>query len=217
MLDEQQSNQNPNENNTETQQLYAGKFKSVEDLEAGYKNAAKVFDENQQLKSQLETITKVPDDYMHPADVELDQNRLADIKARAKEAGMTQAQYEKFVKSDKDRLEKMKSHFEEAKKALGEDKLNLLNDFIAKAYPKEIADGVLKSAVTNKAARDAILQQREHALNNRVPGMDRVATPTHYSISDDDIKKAYIQKEKTGSIRDIERYMNLLTQKASQG
>lgn len=213
---DQEQTQNQDENNPETPQLYAGKFKSVEDLEAGYKNAAKIFDENQQLKKQLETYTNVPEDYMHPSDVELDQNRLADIKSRAKEAGMTQAQYERFVKSDKERLEKSKNHFETAKKELGEDKINLLQDFINKSYPKEIADGIFKTSILNKEARQAIFNQREQSLNNRIPGMERIASQGNYTVSDEDIQKAYVQKEKTGSVRDIERYMNLLTQKVSQ-
>ena len=80
--------------NQQQEKLYAGKFKTVEDLEVGYKNSAAVYDENTKLKNQLDEVTKVPDAYLNPADVELEANRLSNLQARAKESGMTQKQYE---------------------------------------------------------------------------------------------------------------------------
>jgi hypothetical protein len=212
MTQDNQNQTNPNENENK---LYAGKFKTVEDLETGYKNAATVYDENEKLKKQMSELSEVPSSYLNPADLEVDQARATDIQARAKEAGMTQAQYEKFLRSDKARVEQQKQNFEKAKKELGEETMNLIQDFVNKAYPKEVAEGIINATVVNKEARQAILNQRQRALDNRMPGMEK---PSHggYTVSDEDIRKAYAQKEKTKMPNDINRYLNLVAQKAVQ-
>ena len=77
--------------------LYAGKFKTVEELEAGYNNSAKVFQENEEVKRRLEESTKVPDDYQTPSDVQLHDNDIAQLKNAAKSSGLTQAQFDKLI------------------------------------------------------------------------------------------------------------------------
>ena len=52
-----------------TDVLYAGKFKTVEELEAGYNNAAKVYQDNADLQKKYEeaqNALKAPDDYQIP-------------------------------------------------------------------------------------------------------------------------------------------------------
>lgn len=206
---------NPNPNGEEGDKLYANKFKTVEDLENGYKNAAVVYDENTNLKKKVEELSAVPDSYQNPSDVEMDSNRLTDIQARAKESDMTQAQYEKFVRSDKARVDKSKETFENAKKELGEANMNILQDYVSKHYPKEIGDGVLRTLIQNKEARTAALAHREKLLNNQVPGVSNVGGGYH-SVSDEDIKKAYVAKEKSKSSKDIQKYLNLVATQAAQ-
>jgi len=197
--------------------LYAGKFKTVADLEEGYKNSAVVFDENKTLKKQLEEVSKIPDSYLNPGDIEIDTNRVADIQARAREAGMTQAQYEKFLRSDKARLDKNKEHFESSRKEIGEETLNLLNDYVSKHYPKELQDNMLKTFISNKEARQAALNHRTQLLNNRVPGIDKTSALGAYRVSDEDIKKAYAAKEKNkGDMRARQTYINLINARAEQ-
>lgn len=206
---------NPDQNN-ETPK-YAGKFNSVEDLEAGYKNAAKVFDENQALKTQLDSITKVPDNYMNPSDVELDESRVADIQARAKESGMTQAQYEKFLRSDKARVDQHKQKFEDARKELGDENINILTDYVSKYYPKELQDNMLKTFIRDKNARQAALNHRQQLLSNTVPGVRSVSAPSGYTVTQQDVRKAYDAKEKNkGDMKARQHYMNLLAAQAEQ-
>lgn len=198
------------------EKLYAGKFKTVEDLEAGYKNSAVVYDENEKLKKRVEELTAAPQDYINPADVELDENRIIDIKARAKEAGMTQAQYEKFLRGDKSRVEKHKENYENSKKEVGEETLNILKDYVNKNYPKEIGDNMLNTFIQNKEARAAALAHRQQLLNNQVPGMNKVSMGG-YRITQDDINKAYAAKEKNkGDMKARQHYINLLTAKSQQ-
>ncbi len=197
------------------EKLYAGKFKTVEDLEVGYKNAAAVYDENNNLKKKVEELSVVPDSYLNPNGIELESSRIESIQKRAKEAGMTQAQYNKFVANEQARLEGKKQGFEQAKKDMGEETLNILTDYVNKHYPKELGQEMLKTLVVNKEARQAALNHRDQLLNNQVPGM-RSTPAVGYSVTDEDVKKAYDQKEKTKSTRDISRYMNLVSQQAAQ-
>ena len=176
--------------------LYAGKFQTVEELEAGYKNSLPTFQENENLKKQLDEVTKIPDVYLNPSDVaDVEATRIADIQARAKEAGMTQVQYDKFVRSDKARLEKNKASFETMKKEVGEQTLNILTDYVSKNYPKELQDSMIKTFIGNKDARTAALNHRDQLLNNNIPGMNRPAIQ-NYNVTQDDIDKAYVAKEK---------------------
>jgi hypothetical protein len=208
-------NQTPPSDAT-AERLYAGKFKTVEDLEAGYKNSAVIYDENTTLKKKVDELSSVPSDYQNPSDVELEESRLTDIRARAKESGMTQVQYEKFVRSDKARVDAHKESFEQAKKDLGEEKTNLLKDYVDKHYPRELGDSMMKTFIMNKDARQAALNHRDQLLNNKLPGMEKTSASPGYHVSDDDVKKAYAQKEKTKSIADINRYVNLVSARAAQ-
>ncbi len=210
-------NQTPNPNEEEnTPKLYAGKFKTAEELEAGYKNAAVVFDENEKLKQQVGELSTVPDNYLNPADVELEANRLTDIQQRAKDAGLTQIQYEKMVRSEKARIERNNQTFENARKDVGEQTLNILNDYVSKHYPKELQQNMLNTFIANKDARTAALNHRDQLLNNQVPGMSKTAAGG-YNVTDEDIQKAYAKKEKNpGDLRARQHYINLHEQRAAQ-
>jgi hypothetical protein len=209
-------NPNPNGEGNEPK-LYAGKFKTLEDLENGYKNSAIVYDENEKLKKQLEEVTKIPDTYLNPADVELDQSRLPDIQARAKESGMTQKQYEAFVRADKLRVDKYKSNFEAAKKDVGEETMNLLSDYVSKHYPKELHDNMLNTFIGNKEARTAALNHRQQLLSNQVPGMGKVTPPNAFNVTDEDVKKAYVAKEANKhDLKARNHYLNVLNARAAQ-
>jgi hypothetical protein len=205
------------EANTQTEvKLYAGKFKTVEELEAGYKNSLPTFQENEQLKVKLEEASKVPDSYLNPSDIQHDVNRIADIQARAKSAGMTQAQYEKFLRDDKARVDSRTASFENAKKEVGEETLNILKDYVNKHYPKELEDNMLNTFIGNKEARQAALNHRAQLLNNQVPGMQKTGA-LGYAVTDDDVKKAYEAKEKnSGDMKARNHYLNMVAAKAAQ-
>lgn len=208
------SEQNNQEGSGE--KLYAGKFKTVEELEAGYKNTATVYDENQNLKTKVNELSTVPDVYLNPADVQLDQTRIADIQARAKESGMTQAQYEKFVLSDKARLDQHQQSFDNMKKEVGEETINILTDYVKKNYPEPLHDNMLKSFIVNKDARTAALNHRQQLLGNQVPGMNRPAQGG-YNVSHEDVKKAYAAKEKNPhDLKARQAYINVLAAQAAQ-
>jgi hypothetical protein len=199
------------------EKLYANKFKTVEELEAGYKNSLPTFQENETLKTQLKELTEVPTTYLRPADIEIDANREADIQARAKETGLTQKQYEAFLRADKARLDAHKTAFENNRKEVGEETLNLLTDYVSKNYPKELADNMLNTFIQNKDARTAALNHRSQLLNNQVPGMQKTAPPVGYTVTQADIKKAYDAKEANrADMKAQQHYLNLLDQLGQQ-
>lgn len=176
--------------NTGEIKLYAGKFKTVEELEAGYNNAAKVYQENDDLKKKFEETTKIPDDYQVPSDVALHENDLAQLKNAAKNSGLTQSQFEKLALAQNQSVKSKVESFENAKKEVGADNLNLLQDFIAKTYPEKVAEKMLKEAIKDKDLRSQILDQRSKLLNSSVPGSNRVSISSYDSVTHEDVHKA---------------------------
>lgn len=197
--------------------LYAGKFKTVEELEQGYKSSLPAFQENETLKQKLKDVSTVPDTYMHPDDAQIEDQYKADIQARAKEAGLTQAQYERLARNEKNRIDAQQQSFENARKEVGEQTLNILKDYITKHYPKELEQTMLNTFIKDKAARQAALSHRDTLLNNQVPGMNKTPPATGYMVTDDDVNKAYAAKEKNrGDIKARNHYLNLLAARAAQ-
>jgi len=206
------------EQNNDTK-LYAGKFKTVEELEAGYKNSLPTFQENEQLKAKVAELGTIPDQYLNPADVELDQNRLTALQARAKAAGMTQAQYEKYVRNEKAVQEQGQQQFENLRKELGEQDLNLLKDYVNKNFPTytdSVKESFLNTLIVNKEARTAALNHRTQLLNNQVPGMNK--TPAlGYAVTQEDIDKAYKAKNaQPNNLQLRNNYINLLKARGEQ-
>jgi hypothetical protein len=205
------------DDNKQEVKLYAGKFKTIEDLEEGYKNSLPTFQENENLKKRVDELSFIPDSYLNPSDIDIDQARISDIQARAREAGMTQQQYEKFLRSDKSRLDQHKQRFEESKKELGDQTLNVLKDYVERNYPKELQDNMMNTFIGNKEARQAALRHRDQLLNNQVPGVSKMAPANSYRVTDEDVNKAYLAKEKNkGDMKARQHYMNILEARAAQ-
>ncbi len=200
--------------------LYAGKFKTIEELEAGYNNAAKVYQENEELKTKYNTVTSVPDDYNTPSDVTLHENDLAQLKATAKESGLTQAQFERLAKKQTEMVQSKLNDFENAKKEVGMDNLNLLQDFLNKTYPDKVAEKMLKEAIKDKDLRSQLLDQRTKMLNSSIPGGNRVSTGTYNQVTHEDVHKAREVMMKTRGKARVEaqnRYVALSSQLAHAG
>ncbi len=153
--------------------LWAGKYKSPEDLEEAYKNTAKIYQDNQELKKQVDRLSTVPDDYEVPSELGLRQADVNEIKAIAKASGLNQDQFVKTAQEMQTRIVKQNEAFEESKKSLGEDKLTLINDYVNKNIPKHLHDVVLNKLIRNKDALDEALAHRSKLLNSEAPGMSQ--------------------------------------------
>ena len=175
---------------TDETKLYAGKFKTVEELEAGYNNAAKVYQENDDLKNKYDAVTKVPDVYAVPQGIELHENDIEELKQSSKNSGLTQAQFDRLALAQNDKVKGKVQSFENAKKEIGADNLNLLQDFISKTYPEKAGAALLKEAIKNKEVRDAILTQRTQVLNSSVPGVNKVFSSGYNEVTHEDVIKA---------------------------
>lgn len=169
--------------------LYAGKFKTVEELEAGYKNSLPLYQENQTLKSKFDEVTKIPDEYLTPSDVALHEDDISDVKTLAKNSGLTQAQFEKLARETYVKGKNKLDAYEKAKADLGADTLHTLQDYVEKYYPAKIGESVLKKLILEKDARDIALQHRNTLLNSRVPGMN-TGSPIPYTVTNADVLKA---------------------------
>jgi hypothetical protein len=206
--------------NSEPPKLYAGKFKSIEELEAGYNNAAKVYQENEDLKTKYSEVTKVPDDYQVPSDVALHDNDIAQLKLSAKESGLTQAQFERLAQRQNSHVQSQVDAFEAAKKEVGADNINLLQDFLAKTYPDKVADKMLKEAIKDKDLRSQLLEQRSKMLNSSVPGSGKVSIGSYNDVTHDDVHKARDLMMKSRGKARVEaqkRYVALSSQLAHRG
>lgn len=157
------------------ERLFAGKFKTVEELETSYKNSAKVFNENRELKAQLESLKKVPDDYEIPTDVSLRDIDLQDLKSIAKNAGYTQEQFVKTTKEWESRLQAQIQSLEERKAQIGEANLNILQDYVKTYYPPSLQDTIFTKLIKDENAMNDAFKHREQQLNNQVPGINNSA------------------------------------------
>jgi len=199
------------------EKLYAGKFKTVEELEAGYNSSAKVFQENDTLKKRIDEATKVPDDYNTPTEIALHESDLAETKRLAKEAGMTQTQYEKFARQQHDKAKKMVDDYDNAKKEIGADNLNILQDYVTKYYPEKLQSSILKNLIKDKDARAAALEHRQQLLNNRAPGMNKPGQGFDYKVSYEDLLKAREAHQKNKADPKLKkRYLDLTSAYAHQ-
>jgi hypothetical protein len=205
---------------SEEGKLYAGKFKTVEELEAGYNNAAKVYQENDDLKKKHEESTKVPDAYSVPSTIELHENDLEELKQSSKNSGLTQAQFEKLAIAQNEKVRGKVQSFENAKKEVGADNLNLLQDFITKTYPQKAGEALMKEAIKNKEVREAILNQRTQALNSSVPGVNQVFSHSYNNVTHEDVIKARDVMTKSRGKARVEaqkRYIGLAAKLAHAG
>ena len=75
---------------TSEPRLYAGKYKTVEELEEGYKQSYPVHQENETLKKKLQTLEKAPDVYLTPEGLHLDENSVNEMKEVARKANLSQ-------------------------------------------------------------------------------------------------------------------------------
>lgn len=192
---------------TEQQVLYAGKFKTVEELENGYKNAAAVYNENQQLKKSLEA----PTEYQVPVN-QLPSDQLEEITVLAKNSGITQAQYNKLIADANKLSSDKKSKIEQVKDSLGQMTINMVTDYVKENYPEEIAHEMLDRILVDKRLRDAALSHREKILVKTLPGLGASGSASSRKVvSNDELLKASLDFEKDpANMSKRDHYINLL-------
>jgi hypothetical protein len=156
--------------------LWAGKYKSPEDLEAAYNNSAKVFQKNQELEKELERYSKVPDDYSVPESIKLRQNDISEIKQLARESKLNQEQFERLTAQMSLKVTSQLEQFDKAKQEVGEKNLTVLSDYVKKHYPEKLHETVLTKLIKDKSAMEDAMKHRDQLLNTQAPGISRATT-----------------------------------------
>ena len=177
---------NQNEIVQEEPKLYAGKYKSVEELEKGYCHSLQSLNE---IKSELKSFT-APEEYVIP-DVKTHHEIISRAKELAKSTGLSQSQFDAVVRKmdekNRDSIEK----FEESKKRAGE-KLDILEDYVSRHYPKKLKSTIINSLLMDSEAMDEALKHRESMLNTQVPGIHS-ARGASFSTNDKTEKEKMIE------------------------
>jgi uncharacterized phage infection (PIP) family protein YhgE len=206
MSDEKQAQDTQGE-----QRLYAGKYQTVEALEEAYKNSAKVFNENKELHSRIESLSKIPETYQKPDDIALTGNELAEIERIAKQAGLNQDQFSKTAREMQSRIMQQRKEFEDAKNAIDKTELNLVTDYVKNYYPEKLQEAVLNTLIKDKTAMSDALKHREQLLNSSAPGMSGATghTPAPKYDGHDEMMKARAEYTKNPTERNRNKYIKL--------
>lgn len=217
----QENQENPNtDNGQQEQRKYAGKFDSVEDLEAGYNNAAKVYQENEDLKKKLEESGKVPEDYLTPEGLELDENDLADLRDTAKHAQLTQSAFDRLAATQANKKKASQAKYQEARQAMSDEDYNVLESYVKKNYAAPLVDSTLRKLVVDGEARKAAMQHRESILNGTITGVGKTGGHAGYHITKNDLMESSkrVSKARTGKdkLEAQQKHISLTRQYAAQ-
>ena len=158
-------------------QLYAGKFKSIEDLEKGYKEGLSVHLRNKELETEINTMRTLPDSYQVPEGIQLRESHINDIKDLAKCSGMNQNQFDSALKNYNDKVASQLSDIETRRNQVGEEKINVIKGYVDNKFSE--FDDSFRQEVINKCIRDdnmmeKVMSDRDNMLNSKAPGVNQV-------------------------------------------
>lgn len=191
--------------------LLAGKYKSVDELEKAYNSSATVIREERSKREQLEKQFSVPEVYEMSNELPLRENEWQDIKALAKTARLTQDQFNTTAQEMSHRVMAQAQELADAKSAIGQEKINVLNDYVEKHYPQALRETVLNKIIKDGNAMNDALKHRDSLLNSTVPGVSQGsigATESRYD-GQSELTKAALQYQKQPNAANKERYINL--------
>lgn len=194
--------------------LYAGKYKSVEELEKAYGHSVNAFVEKSKLEKELSRY-QVPDDYSVPEGLSFREEDIQEIKSISKNANLSQEQFERTAKEMHDRVasnaDRDRKFMEGRRTSIGEEKINVLEDYVEKNYPATVREVVLNKLIRDESAMTDALKDRDQRLNSQVPGMSgargvsqeaydgqreviEAARAYHANPRDTRLQQAYIKK-----------------------
>lgn len=194
------------------EKLYAGKYKTIEDLEAAVigkdKEYTKIFNELGEFKSKY----SVPEDYQVEEGLDIADSELSELKKLAKQAGLTQNQFLSTTKQIAQRNKSLKQQLEDQRKNIGEEKLKLLDDYVTRAYPDKIKPIVLNHLIQDKQAMSEALDHRDKLLNTSIPGIKGGEASAGSQRYDGEAELLQAARESQADPRDMhkrDRYLKL--------
>ena len=191
--------------------LYAGKYKSDDELEKAYNSSATVIRDEREKARTLESKYKVPDEYEIPPELSMRDGEINEIKNIAKKAGLSQLQFVETAKEMQARVKHEIDSMESAKAGIGQEKLNVVNDYVERFYPESLRSTVLNKIIKDGNAMNDAMKHRDSILNSAAPGMSQGSTGATESRYDgqSELVKAANQYAKSKSPADKERYIKL--------
>jgi hypothetical protein len=170
----------------ETEVLYAGKFKSVEELEKGYKESLSVHVKNKELEEKLSQMQTVPDSYNVPESSILDSKQLAELTEVAKNSKMSQEQFDAAINSLASNAKQQESQWETRKKLIGEQNINVLKKYVDEnfsTYDERFRGQMLNQIILDDATMEKAMEDREKRLNSSIPGVNQTGNNTPNDIN----------------------------------
>jgi len=170
----------------ETEVLYAGKFKSVEELEKGYKESLSVHVKNKELEEKLSQMQTVPDSYNVPENSILDSKQLAELTEVAKNSKMSQEQFDAAINSLASNAKQKESQWETRKKLIGEQNINVLKKYVDEnfsTYDERFRSQMLNQIILDDATMEKAMEDREKRLNSSIPGVNQTSNNTPSDIN----------------------------------
>jgi hypothetical protein len=157
--------------------LYAGKFKTVEDLENGYRQSLPLYQKTKELESEINRYKTVPEKYNLPGDAELRETQFKELEALARSAGLNEEQFTKAAKSISEKIKVQNQTLDDKRKALGDEKSNLLKDFVSKNFGEfsdQFKSNIFNQLIRDEGATNNALKAREKQLNSQAPGINSI-------------------------------------------
>ena len=210
--DEQEADATTSEPMLESK-LYAGKYKSVEELEKAYKSSAGVFNENKTLKEQLKSFA-VPENYSLPESISLHEQEIQGLQNIAKTAGLNQEQFNKTLIQMQEQQQQYQEKLEQRKKILG-NKLNVIEDYVKKTYPSTLHSTILNTLIGDENAMSDALKHRNQLLSSQVPGLgSQRANFSDPTDGKEELANIANEFRKNPSEKNRNRYINLANEVA---
>lgn len=155
------------------ERLWAGKYKTPEDMEAALfaqnKEVYKLIDEKKSLSAKFQEVGVVPETYTVPENLEYIKNDIGDFKKTAKQAGLSQSHFEKIIREMNSKKGLEYTKYEEKKQAIGSETLAVLNDYVKTNYPEPLHETIYSKLITDETARSKAMEDREKRLNSSIP------------------------------------------------
>lgn len=152
---------------------WANKFKNPYELEKAYGESVKIYNEYKDLKSKYEDQQKIPDEYKVPEDLALGHEDVVELKRIARESNLTQTHFENVAKKMSDNATKAREAWEKRKADIGEEKINLITDYVKRAnYPEKLHDILVNKIIEDNDAMSEAFKHRDKLLNSQRPGVD---------------------------------------------
>lgn len=196
------------------EKLFANKFKTVEDLEKAYGNSVTAMVEKAKLEKELEKY-RPPENYNLPSDIQFSEDNLEELRSIARNAEMSQSQFEKTAREMSNRVisnkQALEQFYNERKSSIGEEKLNLLTDYVEKYYPPYARELILDKLIKDDSAMSDALKDRDSRLNTQVPGVNqgRSGISERYD-GENELKAAALAAQKNPRDQKArEKYINL--------